>query len=87
MAFLYDPSMTAAIETGHGGKDTLKLVDGDGPGFVPTSQIEKETEETGFDFSDDPLYITGQAPKEDKIPWWVWVLIAVGVANLVKGGK
>lgn len=83
---IYDPSMNAAIETGNAEPDTLKLVDGEGPGFVPTASLNGQNESTGFDFSDDPLLIVGEAPKT-AIPWWVWALIAIGVANLMKGGK
>jgi hypothetical protein len=83
---IYDPSMNAAIETGNAEPDTLKLIDGEGPGFVQTSTLEQQNETTGFDFSDDPLLVVGEAPKT-AIPWWVWALIAIGVANLMKGGK
>ncbi len=87
---MVDPSMTAPEEAGQAPDSTLVLLDGQGPGYVPTSEIEAEqwigsagpqTEETGFDFSDDPLNIVAERPK---VPWWVWALIALGVVNLVR---
>ena len=83
---IYNPGTNAAIETGQDGPDVLKLVDGQGPGYIATPPPE-QTEETGFNFSDDPLEIVAQAPKAPGVPWWVWALIALGVINLFKGGR
>jgi hypothetical protein len=87
---MVDPSMTAPEEAGQAPDSTLVLLDGQGPGYVSTAEIEAQqgfdsmppqTEETGFDFSDDPLNIVAEKPK---VPWWVWALIALGVVNLVR---
>ena len=80
---MVDPSMTAPEEAGQAPASTLQLLDGQGPGYVPTSQIEEmqQTEETGFDFTDDPLNIYAERPS---VPWWVWAILALGVVNLVK---
>jgi hypothetical protein len=92
---MVDPSMTAPEEAGQAPDSTLVLLDGQGPGYVSTAEIEaqqdqvgfglydpsQQDESTGFDFSDDPLNIVAEKPK---VPWWVWALIALGVVNLVR---
>lgn len=40
----------------------------------------------GFDFADDPLFIYGEAPKENGFPWWLLV-VGLVAGYLVRGGK
>ncbi len=44
------------------------------PGTVPTSDV--------------PTFrTTSWAPAPETIPWWVWLLVALGAATLLKTGK
>ena len=81
------------MEAGQAPAQTLALIDGEGPGFMETSEIagtsvEPEVrylDETTLDF--EGADVLGDAPKSKSVPWWVWALIALAAANLLKGGK
>ncbi len=86
-------SENPAMAAGQAQGQTLALLDGDGPGYVETDTVQSEQieptvkylEETNLSFED--ANVLGNAPAASGVPWWVWALIALAAANLLKGGK